>query len=74
MTHQPLDVDLIEVVLPELRGETIPEVLGPDACELLTRLGQIVAPLDDLKPEVLMLSSVAARHDLCLYAVVPPPR
>ena len=55
MPHQPLDVDLIEVVLPELRGETIPEVLGPDACDLLTRLGQIVAPSDDLKPEVLLV-------------------
>jgi len=48
VTHQPLDVDLVVVTLPQLCGEAIPEVFGSDARHLLAGLGQVVTPANDL--------------------------
>lgn len=39
VTHNPFDIHLVEVMLPELGSEPISEVLWPESCDVLTRLG-----------------------------------
>ena len=38
-THNPFDIQLVEVMLAELSSKPVAEILWPESCDVLTSLG-----------------------------------